>query len=51
MKLDLTPAEARILYRALDDYMDDDANDIQDVEKAGRISFLLQQFLNKKVKK
>lgn len=48
MKLDLTPNQARILMRSLDDFMDDDSNDIKDCETAGRISFLLKQGLTKK---
>jgi hypothetical protein len=48
MKLDLTPQEARILYISLQDYMDDQSNDEEDLELAGRISFLLKENLSKK---
>ena len=48
MKLDLTPQEARILYVSLQDYMDDCANNYEDLELAGRIAFLLKEQLSKK---
>lgn len=48
MNLELTPAQARVISRALDDFMDDDANDIEDLELAGRISFIIRENLTKK---
>lgn len=51
MNLDLTPQEVRILYISLQDYMDDSGNSEEDLEIAGRISFLLKESLTKKPKK
>ena len=51
MSLELTPQEVRILYISLQDYMDDSGNSEEDLEMAGRLSFMLKQSLNKKSKK
>lgn len=48
MKLDLTPQEARVIYRALSDFMDDSANSEEDLEAAGAISFIIKENLPKR---
>ncbi len=48
MNLELTPQEVRILYVSLQDYMDDQSNDEQDLELAGRLSYVLKEQLSRK---